>query len=259
MEVNDLTEEQFNKLCTPDEVIDSLCKKVPKEVKFIDRETYHEMREAWENIWPGRKAKVYQELNRVQPRCEHLIQHGISYFTDKHVLEIGANAGLQGYHIAQVASSYVGVEPGNKISKNPNPKTDYFLQAKKTEEFMEENSQFVNYTIEEFIENRDKFKYNAFFASFALYHFKDKELNLLREYIWPECDVVVIQTRHQTRPTKHNKWDFWKPEKVEKYFTRLGFRVQTIQQYHVDKFRQIRPKKHNGFSLQICTRPGYAC
>jgi hypothetical protein len=275
-EVNDLTQEQFEAIVDKNiinnafgssvkmgefqsrepDLIDELTK--PKKVEFIDTETYKEMREEWENIWPGKTAKVYQELNRVKPRCEHLIRHGLPYLVGKNVLEIGCNAGLQGYHIDKVAASYIGVEPGNKISKNPKPKTDYFLQAKKTEEFMSADSEFLNYTIEEFIENRINYKYNAFFASFALYHFKDKELNLLREYVWPECDIVLIQTRHQTRPTKHNKWDFWKPAKVEKYFTRLGFICHSINQYPSSEFINRRPKKHNGFSLQICVRPEYA-
>lgn len=229
-----------------------------KPIEFIDKELFDEMRKAWANIWPGKTAKVYQEYNRVAPRCKFFVKHALPYLIGKNVLEIGANAGLQGYHIDKVAESYVGVEPGNKISKNPNPKTDYFLQCKKTEEFMSDRSTFVNYTIREFIKNRGKYSYNAFFASFALYHFLNEELTLLKEYIWPQCDTIIIQTRHQRRPTRHNKWKFWKPKKVENYFGRLGFNCHTINEVETGAFATKRPKLANTFSIQICQRPAYA-
>lgn len=232
----------------------------PKPVEFIDRETYEDLRRDWENIWgPGKKAKVYQEYRRIEKRCKFFVKHGLPYLAGKHVVEIGANAGLQGYHIDKVAASYVGIEPGNKISISTNPKTDYFLQAKKTEERMSENGTFQNWTIKEFLANRNNFKYNAFFASYALYHFTDPELNYLKEYVFPQCDVVVIQTRHQRRPTKHNKWKFWKPESVERFFRRQGFSCHTLNEVEAGEFHHKRPKPHNGFSLQICVRPEYQC
>jgi hypothetical protein len=225
-------------------------------VEMISIEKWKELLNEWEKIGPA-----YQVPYRSEERLAFFIKHALPHLKDKKVLEIGCNAGIFGYHIAQVAETYTGLEPGNlikyskcskadrerRLKKNP-PKTDYFKHAEITLKYMPDNSLFVNRTIKDFIKNREKYEYNAFVACYALYHFGDEELNQLCEYIFPECDTVIIQTRHQRRPSQHNKYKFWKPKNVEKFFAKIGFNVEHIV---------INPgtvPKPSPFSIQVCKR-----
>ena len=223
-------------------------------VEMISRKKWDAIVQEWETIGPA-----YQIPRRSEAKLKFFLDNAIKYMEGKNVLEIGCNAGIFGYHIAQVAQTYTGLEPGNllkhpkcskkereeRLRKNP-PKTDYFEQALITKLYMPDNSVFVNRTITDFIEHREKYKYDTFFACYALYHFTNSELSRLCEYIWPECDTVIIQTRHQDRPTRHNKYKFYKPEKVKRFFESLGFKVQHLVPV-------VRAKMAD-FSIQICQR-----
>ena len=189
---------------------------------MITKEKWAELEKEWSAVGP-----VYQIPRRSKDRLKHFCEIALPHLKDKRVLEIGCNAGLFGYCISEVAEAYCGVEPGNKIiKKGKKPKTDYFLQAKITERHISEfneNVVFLNETIKEFCKNIVPDMFNAFCACFALYHFTDKELNLLKEHVWPKCDVVVIQNRNQERPTRHNSFKFWKDKNIVKFFQAQGF------------------------------------
>ena len=185
---------------------------------MISTEKWAELATEWETIGP-----VYQTPRRSKDRLKHFCLTCLPYLAGKRVLEIGCNAGVLGYCVAEVSESYTGVEPGNKIiKKGKKPKTDYYRQAVITKSHIESNNAtYLNQTIGEYC--KDVGDVNAFVACFALYHFTDKELGLLDENVFSKCDTVIIQNRTQDRPTRHNSHKFWKDKNVVKYFTRLGF------------------------------------
>jgi len=209
---------------------------------MIDSHLYDEILKKWYYI-----GEVYQEPRRVLYRLEHFETYALPFLKDKKVVEIGCNAGMFGYHIAQVAKSYVGVEPGNRIrdkSKKKPPKTDYFRQAQITQEYIEnKHAGFVNETITEFC-GKDQ-QVDAFVACYALYHFRDNELELLKEKIFPQCEVVIIQNRNQKRPTEHNSYKFWKDKNVVAFFETLGFTCEVFS---------AKSKKGKIFSEIICRK-----
>ena len=183
---------------------------------MISNEQWAELEAEWSTIGP-----VYQIPRRSKDRLKHFCEVALPYLEGKRVLEIGANAGLFGYEISKVAECYVGVEPGNKIiKKGKKPKTNYFKQLELTHKYMKDSKVF-NETIKEYCKHPEDC--NAFVATFALYHFTDKELKLLKEMVWPVCDTIVIQNRNQDRPTKHNSHKFWKDKNVIEFFFNQGF------------------------------------
>ena len=189
---------------------------------MITKQKWAELVKEWSVV-----GECYQIPRRSKDRLKHFCEVCLPHLEGKKVLELGCNAGLFGYCIAEVAEAYCGVEPGNKIKKKgKKPKTDYFAQALITERHMLEfNPQvvFFNETIKEFCKRDVEGTFNAFVACFALYHFTDKELNLLKEHVWPKCDVVIIQNRTQKRPTRHNSYKFWKDKNIVEFFYNQGF------------------------------------
>ena len=85
---------------------------------------------------------------------------------------------------------------------------------------------------------------------YALYHLSDKEIDLLKEKILPNCDLVIIQNREQPRKTKHNKYKFYKSKKVVKFFQDQGYDVEII-------WGEDRGTK-KAFSEIICRKGGEA-
>ena len=181
--------------------------------------------------WESKVGPAYQIPRRSKDRLVHFCKHCIPHLKDKAVVEIGANAGIFGYEIAKVAKRYIGVEPANKVreAKKEKPRTDYFKQAQITLEQIKEfnpNAVFLHDTIPEFCKR--EFTGNAFVACFALYHFLNHEIDLLKEHVWPRCDVVIIQNRVQDRPKQHNKYKFYKTKNVVEFFEQLGFGVNVV-------------------------------
>ena len=200
---------------------------------MIEMSTWKELVRRWES----EVGVVYQIPRRSKHRLQHFSNTCVPHLKDKCVVEIGCNAGIYGYEIAKVAECYLGVEPANKIreDKKKSPRTDYFKQALITKAHMIENglnnADFANNTITEFC---DKFvgkqdQFNAFVACFALYHFLDYEIELLIEKVWPNCDTIIIQNRHQDRPKRHNRYKFDKTKNVVKFFEKLGYTCEVIQ------------------------------
>ena len=179
-------------------------------------EKWPELIKEWEEV-----GVVYQIPRRSKDRLEHFCKQCVAYLCGKRVLEIGANAGIFGYGIDKVSESYAAVEPGNRIiKKGKKPKTDYAKQLAITVGKMK-NGKMFNETISEYCKHPEDT--NAFVACFALYHFTDKEIALLKEHVWPKCDTVIIQNRCQDRPTKHNSYKLYKDKNVVKLFKEQGF------------------------------------
>lgn len=183
-------------------------------VQPIKKEDYDKLYEAWVNRVGSKK--IYQTKKRVFERIPHFCQY-LDVLNGKDVLEIGCNAGLHAYHIAQAAKSYTGLEPG----------TGYWKQAQETQKIMDnENVAFINGTISDYVNHaypQLTTKPNAFVACFAMYHFEDFEIDLLDKDVWPGCDTVYIQNRQQPRFTKHNSYKLWESKNVMKFFNARGF------------------------------------
>ena len=176
---------------------------------MISKELHDKLMKKWAKVQKG--AGTYQKWSRMH-RLEFFLKY-IDHFKGKQVLELGCNAGVYGYEIAKVANSYIGVDRG-----------DYYIkQAKITQKYIDNsNVKFIHGKVKDFIKTDirgEAPKYNALFASFALYHFTKKETDRITETILPKCDVVMILTRTAKRtPFKnYNPWHFEKPENVVKY------------------------------------------
>jgi len=208
---------------------------------MIDMKLWEEMIGKWAAVSRKKKRKVvYQLPERVKGRIEYFSDNCVPLLKDRKVLEIGANAGLHGYHMDKVTASYIGVEPANLISKRPG-KTDYYAQAMITKKYMSKNAQFINATVSQFV-GMHTFQYDTLVMCYVLYHLTDTEVELLKSHILPRCDFVIIQGRTQKRPTRHNSYKFWSYKKVESFFKNNGFECRSIW------------PKDKSFSIQICTK-----
>jgi len=192
---------------------------------MITNEKWKELVEKWEKIGP-----VYQIPRRSRDRLKHFCDNCLPLLENRSVLEIGANAGLFGYCVAETGvPKYYAIEPGNKISDKKRNKTDYFKQlyitAKST---TNQNMTAANATVKEFCQGFPNYRFNALVMCYVLYHLSDKEIDLLKEKILPKCDLVIIQNREQKRKTAHNKYKFWKSKRVARFFEKQGYDVELI-------------------------------
>jgi len=211
---------------------------------MITDKKWKELVKKWEAVGP-----VYQIPRRSHDRLKHFCDNCVPLLKDKRVLEIGANAGVFGLCISEVAENYIGVEPGNKISRKKKNKTDYFKQALITEKELKSDGMFINMTVKEAFGGSADLIYDTLVMCYALYHLSDKEIELLKEKILPKCDLVIIQNREQPRKTKHNKFKFYKSKRVVKFFQDQGYDVELI-------WGEDRGTK-KAFSEIICKRPVY--
>jgi hypothetical protein len=191
---------------------------------MISKELYKEISSQW-------KERIYQKYERLETRYPDLLGV-IKAFEGKHVLEIGANAGMAAMEIAKVARQYTGVELAE----------GYYRQSLITKKYIENpNVSFNNCSVKSYIKRliRGDFKDkpNACYLSYVLYHFEDKEVEMFKEHILPLLDVIVVQSRFAKRNikgrTKHNSYGFWHPDNVEKYLKEAGFNTRLI--WHKDK------------------------
>ena len=213
---------------------------------MIDKATWKKLEKEWEKV-----GKVYQEPRRVEYRLKFFCEHALEYLKGKAVLEIGANAGVYSYCMTKVADAVIAVEPGNKIAKKPY-KTSYYDQLRMTGLYVDKEEKYddffpVNETVEKYCQYPRECVYtcfNALVMSYVLYHLSNKEIDLLTEHILPKCGVVIIQTRNQKRPKKHNSYKFWKSDNVVKFFMSQGFTS-----------REIVWEKDRKFSLEMFFKP----
>ena len=196
---------------------------------MIDKELHLKLEKMWKKV--GRV--IYQKRSRVVKRMPFFLKY-IHHFKGKDVLELGCNAGIYGYELAQVAKSYIGVDRG-----------DYYIdQANITKKYIKNpNVIFYNMSVNDFIKSDIMGEiptYNALFSSFALYHFADKETDKMMESVLPKCDIVIIQTRTKKRSPwkKYNSRKFWKPKNCAKYLEECGFKCKIIMGPE-DKFAEI--------------------
>ena len=203
---------------------------------MIDMKLWNKLVKEWEKIGP-----VYQIPRRTERKLNFFLLHGLPRLVGKKTLEIGANAAYFGLYIQKKAESYIALEPGNLIAHGKS-RTDYHQQALITRSYMEnENVEIVNATVRGFCKMKER-DFNALFMCFCLYHLSDKEIDLLKEHILPKCNTVIIQTRAQSRPSRHNSYKFWKSKRVVKFLEKEGFSVE------------VKWEMERRFSMEIATR-----
>ena len=172
--------------------------------------------------WTGR---IYQRMETEHVKLAHLEKY-MKYFKDKDVVEPGCNAGLFGYHIAQHAKSYVGVEP----------KDAYYEQAAQTVKYMGDNSTVIHKSLEYFGKECDN-PYNATFMCYVMYHFRKDDMQVLTDIILPKCDVVVAFNRNTKRRKDKNKYNFERMANVVGFLENQGFtcksEMEKLKRFHI--------------------------
>ena len=206
---------------------------------MISRELYEDISKQW-----GSHGVIYQKYNRLETRYPLLLKE-LGVFKGKHVLEVGANAGMAAYEITKFARQYTGVERA----------TGYWRQSQITQKYIEnKNVTFYNCSIKSYIKRLLRGditdKPSACYLSYVLYHFENKEVEMFKEHILPLLDVIVLQSRFSKRNlkgrTKHNDYGFWHPDKVMKYLRSAGFTVEKLLWHEEKKFHLIVAKKGCG-------------
>lgn len=201
---------------------------------MIDEAVIKEMEKGWEKY-----GYVYQGTKRSLLKLRHLENHGCLLLKGKDVIEFGCNAGMFGYLIAQYANSYTGVEPGSLIRDNKHDDINYFQQTEVTKSFIKNpNVKYVNNTVGGFLETDKETVYNALVVCFALYHFSDKEIEMLKTIALPKCDTVVIQNRNTKRHTNKNSYNLYKNKNIVKLLQEAGFKT-TVYDFNHDKYSEI--------------------
>jgi hypothetical protein len=188
---------------------------------MISKKLYDEISSQW-----GQYSAIYQKYNRLETRYPKFLKE-IAVFKDKHVLEIGANAGMAAWEIAKVASRYTGVERA----------TGYWHQSQITKKYIENpNVEFLNCTVKSYIkrllDGRIEHKPNACYMSYVFYHFENKEVELFCQHVLPMLDVAIIQSRYAKRNikgrTKHNDYGLWHPDNVRKLLEKSGMNIDKL-------------------------------
>jgi hypothetical protein len=186
---------------------------------MISKELYKEISSQW-------KERIYQKYERLEARHPTFLKY-LDVFKDKHVLEIGANAGMAAMQIATVAKQYTGVELAS----------GYHAQSLITKKYIDnQNVTFNNCSVKSYIKRLLKGVYkdkpNAAYLSYVLYHFENKEVEMFKEHILPLLDVIIVQSRYAKRNikgrTKHNDYGFWHHDNVAKYLQEAGFDTKII-------------------------------
>ncbi len=157
---------------------------------MIQKTVYNMIAQMWD-----KSEKIYAKYENIKDRLSLLDQYLYS-FIGKDVIEIGSNAGIAAFSIAQVAKSYVGIEPDEH----------YVKQAEITKRYVE-NKDRVTFLLGKIADVKTDF--NALFASYSLYHLSNEEVEYLIKEILPKCKTVVVINRANVRRIDKNKWQLW--------------------------------------------------
>lgn len=171
---------------------------------MISKTIYNHISSQWE-------GEVFQNWERISKWLPLFEKNILPHFAGKRVLEIGCNAGIYAWHIAQVARSYIGID----ISEN------YVRQALTTAKYIQGAPvRFLRTPLSHFAYNEAHF--DAVFASFVLYHLSDAEIEIFEKIIARRCDVLAVQIRKKKREGS-NSFNLSHAKNVERLFHRAGF------------------------------------
>jgi SAM-dependent methyltransferase len=141
------------------------------------------------------RGRVYHNWGAIKKKVAHLRKF-LKLFKGTHVLEVGYNAGMASFDVADTAASYVGIEA----------KENYYKQAKITKKYLKsKNAKYLNRRFEEFI-NSGEADFDTLYASYVLYHLDNDEVKLLRDTVLPKCKLVFIYSRNEKRKKLNNKY-----------------------------------------------------
>ncbi len=201
---------------------------------MVDANVIGQMEKGW-----AKYGYVYQGVERSILKLNHFEKHSCPLLKDKDVLEFACNAGVFGYLISQYARSYTGVEPGNLLKDHKHSDINYFKQTGVTKSFIKtNNAEYVNNTVGGFLKTDTETKYNALVVCFALYHFSDAEIEMLRTIALPKCEVVVIQNRNSKRNTIRNGHKLYKNKYIVKMLNAAGFKTH-VYDFNNGKYSEI--------------------
>ncbi len=171
----------------------------------MDKQTYKNIKSGWKKpIYqnPGKK-KMKKTLEYI-----HLLQ-------DRRVVDFGSNAGIITYDISQYAKEFVGVEYDSH----------FYKQSLDTLKQIKIPGQFVNQSVGDFIKTT-KFDYDAIFASCILYHLQKEEIDLMREKMFPRCEVVLFISREDKKKKTNNPYDLGKWRNIKSFLIDDGMDVE---------------------------------
>lgn len=171
----------------------------------MNKELYKRISSKW-------RPPIYQSVGR--KKTKYTLQH-IDLLKGKNVVDIGSNAGIVTYDLAQHASTFVGVE----YDKH------YYKQSLETLKYIKTPGTFANSSLEDFINTTD-FDYNAIFASCVLYHLKEKEIELIRDVMLPKCDIVLFISREDKKPKTNNTYCLNKWKNIERFLKNAKMHTQ---------------------------------
>lgn len=135
----------------------------------------------YKRISSGWNGKVYQKWPKMKKRLP-LLERNLEFFRGAKVLEVGANAGIYGWHIAKVAQRYIAVERNKS----------YFVQLLQTMSGID-NSDWLLSDFEKL--KLDAIDFDLFLASYVLHHFSAAEMIKLIRRAFVKCSKVAIFTR----------------------------------------------------------------
>lgn len=227
-------------------------------MNLLTKDQYNQLAEKWK-----KHNVVYQKWDRYSLRFPTILKY-IGVFKDKNVLEVGSNAGLAGFHIAQVAKAYFAVEG----------QEGYHRQALETKKAMKKNEHvnFMNMSVKTFMKRRERGDFradvNAVFLSYVLYHFSDKEVRMFTQMVLPKVDTIIVMSRYAERNKKgrrkHNSYSFWHPDNVKKFLIKNGFLKLKVEWGPRKKFHFIIGMKDLAVTESVVKngfyglKPGYS-
>ncbi len=144
----------------------------------MDSKTLNALRPAWATIMPT----SYRKRARVEMN-QSFIPH-FHVFKGTTVVDIGCNAGLITYDLAEHADRYIGVEMGELE----------YRQALLTRKYIKTPGEFLHCSVSEFLEKPDV-DYDAAFAGRLLYYLTEECLDRMAEVMLPKCKVVMFVSR----------------------------------------------------------------
>ena len=166
----------------------------------------------YKKISSGWRKPIYQLASKQKTR--YVLQYA-HLLTDKRVVDIGSNAGIITHDLSEFVSEFVGVEHNEH----------YYRQSLDTLKYIEIPGTFVNLSLGDFINTTD-FDYNAIFASCVLYHLSQEEIELIRDVMLPECDIVLFISREDKTKTNNTYWlNKWR--NIKAFLIAAGMDVET--------------------------------
>lgn len=175
-------------------------------------------------LWNGISAffndeSPYQSFESEVERLTAIKSH-LEFFRGSSVLDIGCNAGIQTWSLAQTAKSYIGIEPSSRYFGQ-----NIIVLSHLRELFSHVSFRSYNLSLKGALDTRLS-DFDTLYLSFVLYWLSDIEINILRDFYFPRCNKVFIINRNKERSAEKNSFKLNADENVLALLTSAGYRVQ---------------------------------